>query len=109
MKPLHLHVTLAASNHMAMNGSRMTVMLFAASLGASPALIGVLAALFGIVSAFTAVHVGRWIDRVGPPQPIMLASLHGDAGRARGGLRPRDLGALHRGAADGHVQFHVPD
>ena len=45
MKPLHLHVTLAALNHMAMNGSRMTVMLFAASLGASPATIGVLAAL----------------------------------------------------------------
>ena len=59
---------------MAMNGSRMTVMLFAASLGASPALIGVLAALFGIISAFTAVHVGRWIDRVGPRRPIMLAS-----------------------------------
>jgi MFS family permease len=74
MKPLHVHVTLAASNHIAMNGSRMTVMLFAATLGASPALIGVLAALFGLVSAFVAVHVGRWIDRVGPRRPIMVAS-----------------------------------
>jgi MFS family permease len=74
MTPLQLHVTLAASNHMAMNGSRMTVMLFAAYLGASPALIGLLAALYGIVSAFTAVYVGRWIDRVGPRKPIMLAS-----------------------------------
>jgi MFS family permease len=74
MKPLHLHVTLAASNHIAMNGSRMTVMLFAATLGASPALIGVLAALFGLVSAFVAVRVGRWIDRVGPRRPIMVAS-----------------------------------
>jgi len=42
MKPLHIHVTLASFNHMTMNGSRLTVMLFAASLGASPALIGLL-------------------------------------------------------------------
>lgn len=74
MKPLHIHVTLAASNQMTMNGSRMTVMLFAATLGVSPALIGLLAALFGLVSAFVAVHVGRWIDRAGPRKPIMLAS-----------------------------------
>jgi len=74
MKPLHLHVTLAASNHMAMNGSRLIVMLSAASMGASPGVIGILAALYGVISAFTAVHVGRWIDRVGPRKPIMLAS-----------------------------------
>ena len=74
MKPLHLHVTLAALNHMAMNGSRMTVMLFAASLGASPAVVGLLAALYGLISAFVAVRVGRWIDRSGPRKPIMLGS-----------------------------------
>ncbi len=59
---------------MAMNGSRLIVMLSAASMGASPALVGLLAALYGIISAFTAVRVGRWIDRVGPRSPIMLAS-----------------------------------
>ncbi len=74
MKPLHIHVTLASFNHMAMNGSRLTVMLFAASLGASPALIGLLAALYGIIAAMVAVRVGRWIDRTGPRQPMMLAS-----------------------------------
>lgn len=74
MNPLHIHVTLAAFNHMAMNGSRLTVMLFAATLGASPALIGLLAALFGLVGAFVAVPVGRWIDRSGPRKPMMLAS-----------------------------------
>ncbi|OGA14589.1 MAG: hypothetical protein A3G25_21655 [Betaproteobacteria bacterium RIFCSPLOWO2_12_FULL_63_13] len=74
MKPLHLYVTLAASNHIATNGSRMTIMLFAASLGVSPALIGLLAALYGVVSAFIAVRVGRWIDRVGPRKPVMFAS-----------------------------------
>lgn len=74
MKPLHLHATIAAFNHISMNGSRMTIMLFAASLGVSPALIGLLAALFGVVSALVAVRVGRWIDRAGPRQPILLAS-----------------------------------
>ena len=74
MTPLQIHVTLAAFNHMAMNGSRLTVMLFAASLGASPALIGMLAALFGLVGAFVAVPVGRWIDRSGPRKPMMFAS-----------------------------------
>jgi len=74
MRPLNLYVALAASNHIATNGSRMTIMLFAASLGVSPALIGLLAAMYGLVSAFIAVQVGRWIDRVGPRKPVMLAS-----------------------------------
>ena len=74
MNPLHLHVTLAAFNHMAMNGSRLTVMLFAASLGASPALIGLLAALYGVIGAMVAVRVGRWIDRSGPRTPMLVAS-----------------------------------
>ncbi len=75
MKPLHRYVTIAACNHVAMTGSRLTVMLLAASMGASPALIGLLAALFGLVSAVVAVHMGRWIDRSGPRRPMMLASL----------------------------------
>src|SRR4051794_24986563 len=75
MKPLYIYVSLGSLNHMAMNGSRLTIMLFAAFLGASPALVGLLAALFGIVSMFTAVSIGRWIDRVGPRKPLMLASV----------------------------------
>ena len=86
MKPLHLHVTLAAFNHMSMNGSRLTVMLFAASLGASPALIGLLAALYGVFGVMIAVRVGRWIDRAGPRKPIMLASGMVTAGAVIGGL-----------------------
>ena len=47
---------------------------FAASLGASPAVVWLLAALYGLISAFVAVRVGRWIDRSGPRKPIMLGS-----------------------------------
>ena len=75
MKPLHVHIVLSTFNHLAFTGSRLTVMLYAASIGTSPAIIGVLAGLFGALGAFTAVWVGRWVDRVGPRPPMMLASL----------------------------------
>ena len=93
MKPLHLHIVLSSFNFVAFTGSRLTMMLFAAHLQISPAIIGVLAALFGLFSAFTAVSVGRWIDRVGPRTPMMLASLM----MVAGGLLPflwRELAAL---------------
>jgi MFS family permease len=75
MKPLHLHIVLSTCNHLAFTGARLTVMLYAASLDVSPALIGVLAGSFGVVGAFTSVSVGRLIDRVGPRRPMMFASL----------------------------------
>ena len=74
-KPLHVQVLLSSCNHAAVNGTRLTLLLYAAYLQASPALIGLLAASFGLVSAFMAVSMGKWIDRVGPRKPFMLASL----------------------------------
>lgn len=75
IKPLHLQVFLSSCNHTTVNGTRLTLLLYAAYLQASPALIGVLAASYGLVSAFMAVGMGRWIDRIGPRKPFMLASL----------------------------------
>ena len=74
LKPLHLQVLLSSCNHAATNGTRLTVLLYAAYLQASPAVIGLLAASFGLVSAFMAVMMGKWIDRIGPRKPFMLAS-----------------------------------
>lgn len=75
LKPLYLQVFLSSCNHAAVNGTRLTVLLYAAYLQASPALIGLLAASNGLISAFMAVRMGKWIDRVGPRKPFMLASL----------------------------------
>ena len=75
IKPLYLQVFLSSCNHTVVNGLRLTVLLYAAYLQASPAVIGLLAASFGLISAFMAVGMGRWIDRIGPKQPFMLASL----------------------------------
>ncbi len=88
MKPLHLQILLSTFNHLAFTGSRLTVMLYAASIGTSPAIIGILAGLFGALSAFTAVGFGRWVDRVGPRRPMMLASLMVFAGGLAAALWP---------------------
>ena len=93
MKPLHLHVLLVSCNQLAMSGSRMTVMLYAAYLQASPVVIGLLAGLFGLVSAFVAVPVGRWIDRMGPRKPLLLASVMVTIGGIIAGLQ-EDLAVL---------------
>jgi MFS family permease len=74
MKPLHLHVALSTLHHLAFNGIRIIVTLYAAYLQTSPLVIGVIAGSFGMVSAFTAVHMGRWVDRSGPRVPMMLSS-----------------------------------
>ena len=75
IKPLHLQIFLSSCNHTTVNGTRLTVLLYAAYLQASPAVIGLLAASYGLVSAFMAVGMGRWIDRIGPRKPFILASL----------------------------------
>ena len=75
IKPLYIQVFLSSCNHTTVNGTRLTVLLYAAYLQASPAVIGLLAASFGLISAFMAVGMGRWIDRIGPKKPFMLASL----------------------------------
>ena len=84
--PLRIHVLLATLNHLAFNGIRITVTLYAAASQASPALIGLIAGSFGVVSAFTAVSMGRWVDRGGPRAPMMAASLWVAGGSALAGL-----------------------
>ena len=46
MKQLHLLILLTATNHVVFRGCHLCVLLSAVSLGASPTLVGVLAALF---------------------------------------------------------------
>src|SRR5215212_6051322 len=75
MKPLHFLLVLTTFNHLAFVGVRLAVLLYAAYLGASPAVVGLLAALFGLFAALTSVHVGRWIDRRGPRVPLLIASV----------------------------------
>lgn len=74
-------------------GARLAVVLYALHLQASPAVVGLLAALFSVVSAFVSVPMGRVMDRVGPGRPMMWCSLVMFAGGMIGVLW-RDIAAL---------------
>ena len=93
VNPLFLLILLTAINHLAFVGVRLTVTLYAVRLHASPAVIGVLMALFAVVGAMTSVGVGRWIDRTGPRKPMLLAMAMMVAGAGLAFVW-RDLAAL---------------
>jgi len=60
--------------HAAFNGTRLTISLYALSLGASALTVGVLMSLFAALPMVLAVPSGRWIDRIGVRMPIIAAA-----------------------------------
>lgn len=66
-------ISLAA--HIALVGARVTTSLYALSLHASEFTVGTLLALFALVPMFTAVLMGRLIDRVGIAKPMIVGGL----------------------------------
>jgi MFS family permease len=79
---LYWLIAVSTANHFAFIGARLAVVLYAVHLGASPALVGLLLALFGFLSIFISVAEGRLIDRIGPEKPMLWSS----AFMALGGL-----------------------
>jgi MFS family permease len=75
MKPLHLLLCLTTMNHICFVGARLAVLIYAAYLGASPVVVGLLASLFALFAIVTSLAVGRWIDRIGPRTPLIIASV----------------------------------
>lgn len=75
-------------SHMALAGTRITVILSAVHLGASPAVIGLLSALQSLLPMFTSVTAGRWMDRIGPRFPMLLACVMTSVGVLLGFLFP---------------------
>jgi len=66
-------ISLAA--HIALVGARVTTSLYALSLHASEFTVGTLLALFALVPMFTAVLMGRLIDRIGIAKPLISGGL----------------------------------
>jgi len=66
-------VALNSLGHLAFVGSRMASSLFALQLGASPAAVGAVMALFAAVPMLLSVFTGRFIDRKGPRRPLLAA------------------------------------
>jgi MFS family permease len=77
-------IALGICNHMVLSGTRVSVSLDALSLGASPAVVGLLMALFALLPMFFGIPVGRLADRIGVRKPMLLGSI----GCAVGGALP---------------------
>lgn len=75
MRPLPLIIILLVLNHVAFNGSRIAVSLFAIQQGASTFTVGSLVALYALLPALSSVAAGRWIDRRGIHRPMLLGTL----------------------------------
>jgi MFS family permease len=71
---LPILVGLAVANHVVLAGSRVAVSLDALALGASPATVGLLLALFAVLPMMLAIPFGRMVDRIGVRRPMLLAS-----------------------------------
>jgi MFS family permease len=67
-------IALGMCNHMLLSGTRVSVSLDALSRGASPAVVGLLMALFALLPMFFGVPVGRLADRIGVRKPMLWGS-----------------------------------
>lgn len=88
LKPLHLLVCMSVLSHTALSGTRISVILYAVHLQASPAVAGILGALLSVVAMFTSVMVGRWLDRSGPRMPMLVGCVMSSVGMAIGFVWP---------------------
>lgn len=67
-------IALAIVNHSVLAGSRVTVSLYALSIGASPLVVGTLMGLYAFLPIWLSVAAGRWSDRVGVRRPMLWGS-----------------------------------
>jgi MFS family permease len=80
MRPLPLIIILLVLDHVAFNGSRVALALYAINQQASPFTVGTLVALYALLPAMLSVTAGRWIDRIGLNQPMLIGSIGVGAG-----------------------------
>lgn len=88
LKPILVLVIMATLSHIALAGARITLILDAVHLNASPAVVGVISALLAAVGAFIAVPVGRWIDRSGVRIPMLIGCVACSIGMLLGFIFP---------------------
>jgi len=83
-------IALGMCNHMVLSGTRVSVSLDALTQGATPALVGLLMALFALLPMLFGIPVGRLADRIGVRRPMLWGSI----GCAIGGALPAILPGL---------------
>jgi MFS family permease len=72
---MHLIIALSISIHACYVGSKVVVSLLALELGASPLVVGMLAAFYAIVPLALGVHSGRLADTIGMRAPMLAGAL----------------------------------
>jgi len=75
VKPLHFLYTLTLLGQSSFRGSRLLFSLYALELGASAFTVGVLLAVFSLMTAALGWPAGKWTDRVGCHRPMLVGSL----------------------------------
>ena len=72
--PIALLVVTTVLAHSAFNGGRLTISLFALTVGASPLTVGILMSLFAALPMVLGVAAGRLVDRIGVRRPLLVAA-----------------------------------
>ena len=67
-------IGLGILNHTVLTGSRVTISLYALSLGSSAFVVGVLMGLYAFLPMLLAVAAGRLTDRIGVRKPMLVGS-----------------------------------
>lgn len=75
LNPLHLLIGLTTVTNIASTGTRFTVTLAALKLGASPFVVGILAAAFALLPMLISVPAGRLADRIGERWPMLVSAI----------------------------------
>lgn len=70
-------IAIGVANHVLLSGARVAVSLDALARGASPALVGLLMALFALLPMLFAIHAGRLADRAGARRPMLWGTAGG--------------------------------
>ena len=74
MKPLHTAILFILLNHVPFTAMRLAASLYALHLGAGPAAVGAMVALFSALPMLGSVYLGRLIDRRGVRAPLLVAA-----------------------------------
>jgi predicted MFS family arabinose efflux permease len=104
--PLLTIIVITVLAHAAFNGSRVTISLYALSLGASPLSVGMLLSLYAALPMVLAVSAGRMVDRRGVRVPLIASAVTLAAMVALPGLWP-GMAALYIAAAGIGTAFMV--
>ncbi len=72
--PFGVLIALGIANHIVLAGSRVAVTLYALSLGAGTATVGVLMALYAFLPDCSRSSPGRLTDRIGVRKPMLVGS-----------------------------------